>query len=95
MLRSRRRGWPGPAGSARPGGLAFYVLWALREPPRRLGWCGRALSGLGSPRAGAPARRALALSGNAAAPVAAPLPPLAALPSHGYFLPCILAQFHL
>ncbi|XP_056348942.1 uncharacterized protein LOC130253926 isoform X3 [Oenanthe melanoleuca] len=38
MQRSRRRGWPGPAGSTRQGGLAFYVLWALREPPRRLGW---------------------------------------------------------
>ncbi|XP_041327920.1 rab9 effector protein with kelch motifs-like [Pyrgilauda ruficollis] len=37
MLRARRRGRPGPAGSARQGGLAFYVLWALREPPRRLG----------------------------------------------------------
>lgn len=54
MLRARRRGRPGPAGSARQGGLAFYVLWALREPPRRLGRCGpalalsRSLSGLGS-----------------------------------------------
>uniref|UniRef100_A0A8C3QU28 Rab9 effector protein with kelch motifs-like n=1 Tax=Cyanoderma ruficeps TaxID=181631 RepID=A0A8C3QU28_9PASS len=37
MLRARRRGRPGPAGCARQGGLAFYVLWALREPPRRLG----------------------------------------------------------
>ncbi|XP_030130613.4 uncharacterized protein [Taeniopygia guttata] len=37
MLRARRRGGPGPAGSARQGGPAFYVLWALRGPPRRLG----------------------------------------------------------
>ncbi|XP_064514896.1 uncharacterized protein LOC135416102 isoform X3 [Pseudopipra pipra] len=37
MLPAHRRGRPGPAGRALRGGLAFYVLWALREPPRRLG----------------------------------------------------------
>ncbi|XP_055572615.1 uncharacterized protein LOC114015717 [Falco cherrug] len=34
--RGRGRSQPGPGGSAPRSGLAFYVLWALREPPRRL-----------------------------------------------------------
>ncbi|XP_062492130.1 uncharacterized protein LOC134172757 isoform X3 [Pezoporus occidentalis] len=36
MLPACRRGWLGPQGSAPEGGLAFFVLWALQEPPVRL-----------------------------------------------------------
>ncbi|XP_050753057.1 uncharacterized protein LOC127016544 [Gymnogyps californianus] len=37
MLPACRRARPRPGGNAQESGLAFYVLWALREPPRRLG----------------------------------------------------------
>ncbi|KAM9014426.1 uncharacterized protein PRD47_007787 isoform 1-T1 [Ara ararauna] len=37
MLPACRRGRPGRRGSPPEGGLAFYVLWSLREPPRPLG----------------------------------------------------------
>ncbi|KAM7110465.1 uncharacterized protein J5F26_005999 isoform 2-T2 [Ciconia maguari] len=37
MLPVCRRARPRAGANARESGLAFYVLWALREPPRRLG----------------------------------------------------------
>ncbi|XP_065542075.1 uncharacterized protein LOC136017595 isoform X3 [Lathamus discolor] len=37
MLPACRRGRPAPRGSSPEGGPAFYVLWALQEPPLRLG----------------------------------------------------------
>lgn len=39
-----------PRGNAQESGLAFSVLWALQEPPRRLGRCGPALPGAAQPR---------------------------------------------
>ncbi|XP_076199639.1 uncharacterized protein LOC143162950 [Aptenodytes patagonicus] len=37
MLPACGRAPPRPGGNAQERGLAFYVVWALREPPRRLG----------------------------------------------------------
>lgn len=57
------RGELGAGGAAWDNDLAFYVLWALREPPRRLSRCGPARrcpsAGGGSPgreRGAAPGR---------------------------------------